>query len=109
MLEQPLYGYIFFSVGIILFVVAFLSFLVVVAKTTWTHPPESRDIAHLKEKFPTLDSFNSYLLEEYVQAVGMCTKIINKRAVWFMRGVYCLVIGLIVIVVCKYGTAIIKV
>ncbi|MEO5499730.1 MAG: hypothetical protein ABIR46_04485 [Candidatus Saccharimonadales bacterium] len=105
----PLYGLVIYAVGITLLAYAFAMFLAVISSATWKHPPEKKDIADLNHRFHKNPvEFLSYLKNEYVNAIDHCVGIINQRSDKFMRGVYTLSGGIIILVVVKYGGQIIQ-
>jgi hypothetical protein len=105
----PVYGVIFFGLGIGLLAFAFMMFLHVISSVHWTHPPDNRDISDVHDRFNDDPiRFLEYLKREYIRAIDHCISKLNPRASRFMWGVYSLSLGIFILLIVEFGSSIIK-
>jgi hypothetical protein len=106
----PVYGIVFYGIGIALLTCAFLIFLHVISSVRWMHPPDEKDVANVTDRFNhSTVKFLSHLIGEYIESINHCISVLNVKAKWFMRAVYALSVGIFIIVMLKFGGSIIKI
>lgn len=102
--SPPIYGLVFYGLGIALLAFAFLMFLMVLSSITWKHPPEEKDVRNITARFNSNQvEFLHYLHNEYLEKIAYCTNKIGDKSSKFMRGLYALSIGIFLVILVKYG------
>lgn len=106
----PIYGVVFYGIGIALLSASFLLFLNVISSVTWSQPPDDKDVIHVTDRFNHSPlKFMSSLRDDYVESINHCASVQNVKSTRFMWGIYCLSIGIFVTLMLKYGGGIIKI
>lgn len=108
--SAPIYGVVFYGIGIALLVGAFSAFLYVISTVSWQHPPDEKDVANVTDRFNhDVIRFLNHLISEYIESINHCIKVINLKSGRFMWGVYALSLGIFIMVMLKFGGGIIKI
>jgi hypothetical protein len=101
--DTPVYGFVFFGIGLCLLIVAAAFFLMVISSISFSHPPTSDDIKYLEKRYyKDSDSFLEKMVENYDSCIISIIKIANSRAKKFMYGVYCFSGGIAITILIKY-------
>jgi hypothetical protein len=102
--QTPVYGIIFYGVGIFLLALAFLALLYVIASVPWKHPPDHQDVVNLTDRFNDSPiKFLEYLQREYLACISHCAGLLTVKAKRFMWAVYSLSLGIFIVLMLKYG------
>lgn len=96
--------YIFLGIGVTALIMAFLKLLWILHPVQWEHPPESRDLRDLQERFngdPI--KYLEQVKSQYLEVIPGCNAKLARKSNAFVRAIYLLVIGIVVVAVLKYG------
>lgn len=95
---------VFLGVGVTALVVAFLLFLRVLHPEQWDHPPESKDLKNIKERFNNNHTtYLETLKDHYLEVIPACNAKLAKKSKYFVYAIYALVTGIFIVAVLKYG------
>lgn len=96
--------YIFLGIGVTALILAFLTFLWILQPVQWEHPPESRDLRDLKDRYDNNSTrYLESLKNHYLDVIPSCNSKITKKSGGFVRAIYLLVVGIVIVAVLKYG------
>lgn len=97
-------NFIFFFVGVVLMSASCILLISVLASSSWSHPPDTRDTRKMEKRIGSTElDVLLYLKEDYEEVVAICARIISKRAERFMWAVYMFILAAFILVVLKYG------
>lgn len=103
-MDVVIYVAIFHFVGIFLLSMAFILFLHVISPVQWRQPPETKIIRHMDEWFGhNREKFLLHMREEYMDAIANCEAKLAAKARRFILAIYFLSIGIVILVLLKYG------
>lgn len=101
---NPIYGYVMLGIGLALLLFAFAMYLTVIATAQWQFPTERHDMRNPTERFKGSSlEYQKYLHSEYLEKIGYCNKLSSTRASRFMYGTYSLTVGIVIVILIKYG------
>ncbi len=101
-IPEAAYGRIFYFAGVLLLSGAFLALLWTVSPLEWKIAYDLYSSDELK-KFNTEVEFLEYLNNDHRTAVTHCMPLVGKRAKRFTWTIYALSLGVIILIVIKYG------
>lgn len=97
---------IFFGIGTVCIILSFLAFLWVIAPIKWSRPPETRDFTDERMEKLFNNSAEPVLINlknDYMRCIASCNEKLSTRARMFMFGIYMMLIGIVIMLVLKYG------
>jgi hypothetical protein len=105
----PVYGIVFYGLGVFLLALSFILLLSVVATVHWKHPVGANDVKKLNEYSGNVEKFLTFIKNDHAQTISYCTNKLNARANRFSAAIYALSIGLFLLIVIKYGGNLVRI
>jgi hypothetical protein len=93
---------IFYYAGLGLIALAFGILFKLASSIMWSEPVELKELKRLHVRYRNFDSFNLYVIEDYIDAIEDCGAKQNKRIDYFDLVIKALFIGGIILLVIKF-------
>lgn len=98
------YAMVFYGVGVLLLVIAFILLLSIITPVQWHHPPETTDLEDMDDRFNgSPENFNVYLKNEYIKSIRKCAPKLEVKSRRFIWATFLLAIGIFVVALLKFG------
>lgn len=94
---------IFYFSGLILMGLAFALLLWTISSFDWKIPHDLYDSGSLYKKFEDEKAFLEYLHDDFIVAINHCLPAVNRKTKRFNWTIYLLAVGVIILLVIKYG------
>jgi hypothetical protein len=107
-LPSIIYGFIFFATGVICIMASFTILLTLLRTVSWRSPISRQYIRDIDYKeFPDKTSFLLYVKEAYIRVLDGNSPTISRANKRFDISLVLLVVGVIILMVIKYGQGVI--
>jgi hypothetical protein len=97
------YGKILLGLGLSFMAVAFTMFLWTISSMPWLIPVTLQEVEDIDERYEDTQAFLKFVKKDYIECINHCMKKVEPRAKRFDTAIYLLMLGVIIVLVIKFG------